>query len=119
MIESMKVGSVFLLVLFVLHSQAQSQKGRTGNTSHGSLAVTATVDSSVWLFAGPDGKQQVIVANAPDPKQSFFRSRDAVQFTFPESPRRFELKNEIVTSKFEENGRIVQRSVQVTTVVAK
>lgn len=31
-----------------------------------------TVKSSVWLMMTPDGKQETIVANAPDSKESFF-----------------------------------------------
>src|SRR5579859_3770101 len=74
----MKVGALFAVLIFtfsVCHSQSQSK--HPGGSAQGSLNVTATVVPSVWLVMGPDGKQDVIVANAPDPKESFYRAAPA------------------------------------------
>jgi hypothetical protein len=74
----MKVGALFVLLICtfsVCHSQSQSK--HPGGSAQGSLNVTATVVPSVWLVMEPDGKQDVIVANAPDPKESFYRAAPA------------------------------------------
>jgi hypothetical protein len=72
--DAMKVGPVLILLVFfssITHSQPQS--GNLPGSAKGSLTVTATVESSVFLVIEPDGRQQVVVANAPDPKESFYR----------------------------------------------
>jgi hypothetical protein len=68
----MRVGFVLILVFLICnvsHSQAPSRQ--SGVSAQGSLTVTAIVEPSVWLVMEPDGKSNVVVANAPDPKQSF------------------------------------------------
>jgi hypothetical protein len=68
----MKVGLVIILVLFTCNvSHAQARQGQLGSSAQSSLTVTATVESSVWLIMEPNGKREVVVANAPDPKESF------------------------------------------------
>jgi hypothetical protein len=72
----MKVEFVLILFLFgcnVAHSQ--ERHGQTGSSAQSSLTVTATVEPSVWLIEEPDGKRDVVVANAPDPKESFYHPR--------------------------------------------
>jgi hypothetical protein len=39
-----------------------SQSGST----HGTLTVTVTVDTSVGVLKGPDGQQRIVIANAAD-----------------------------------------------------
>ena len=136
----MKVGPVVILVLItsIAHSQAHRQPG---SAAQGSLTVTANVESSVWLVA-LDGKRDLVVANAPDPKESFSHSRPhkskrsapaavqtavkkevvrqdgaAVQFSFPMAPRQFEVTRKTVMMDVTENGRTEQHPVTVTTVV--
>jgi hypothetical protein len=71
----MKVGSLLVLVLFTFNvSHSQSNGGRSGGSNQGSLTVTATVEPSVSLIMEPDGKRDVVVANAPDSKESFSRA---------------------------------------------
>ena len=71
---------LLLLVLFTISvAKAQSPDKHSGGTAAGSLQVTATVAPSVWLVIDPDskdpdGKQQTVVANAPDAKETFFHA---------------------------------------------
>jgi hypothetical protein len=68
----MKVGPVFILVLLTCSvAQSQARRGQSGSAATSSLTVTATVTPSVWLVMEPDGKRELVVANAPDPKESF------------------------------------------------
>jgi hypothetical protein len=143
----MKVGPVLILVLVIsniAHSQA-GQHGQSGSAVQGSLTVTATVESSVWLV-DPDGKREIVVANAPDPKESFSQPRSlkrksaapaalvkqpaktkeparqddaAVQFTFPTSSKQFEVTKKTVVMDVSEGGKTERRPVVVTTVVAQ
>ena len=64
--------SVMALLGYSL-AHAQSPQRGTGKSAEGSLTVTAVVDSSVSFVMKPDGTQQVIVANAPDGQQFFYR----------------------------------------------
>jgi hypothetical protein len=48
--------------------QIQSRPQRPAGSAEGTLAVTATVVSSTGVVIGPDGQQQIIVANAADPR---------------------------------------------------
>jgi hypothetical protein len=74
MIRVMKVGPVLVLLLLISYpADSQSHPGKLSGSAQGSLTVTATVESSVWLVMEPDGKQEIFVANAPDPKESFYR----------------------------------------------
>jgi hypothetical protein len=69
----MQAGRVLLLFLFSCSVvQGQSPYKQSGGPAEGSLRVTVTVEPSVWLRMGPDGKQEMVVANAPDAKEAFF-----------------------------------------------
>jgi hypothetical protein len=115
----------------------------------GSLTVTATVEPSVWLVMEPDGKRDVIVANAPDSRESFSHAAiqarrksasmakkqnslraisqqsphnqdDAtVHFDFPIVSRQFDVTHKTVLMDVSEAGKTVARPVTVTTVVAQ
>ncbi|MGC2742666.1 MAG: hypothetical protein WA672_05725 [Candidatus Angelobacter sp.] len=68
----MQVRPVLILVLFTFSfSSAQSNHGRAGGSAPASLTITATVVPSVWLSMDPAGKQEVMVANSADSKESF------------------------------------------------
>ena len=70
----MQAGPVRLLVFLLLAInvlEAQSSQKHSGGTAPGSLQVTVTVVPSVWLVMDPDGKLEAVVANAPDPTDSF------------------------------------------------
>ena len=72
----MHVGPVRLLILLLLAInilEAQSIQKHSDGPATSSLRVTATVVPSVWLIMDPDGKQETVVANAPDPKEDFVR----------------------------------------------
>jgi len=143
---NMKVGPVIILVLFtcnVAHSQAQH--GQSGSSTQSSLTITATVEPSVWLIMEPDGNRDVVVANAPDSKESFshvpvkagkknaaakketssFTSQElprhqddaAVQFTFPIAPPHFEVTKKNAMMEVSEGGKAYRRPVMVTMVV--
>jgi|ERR1700704_2307084 len=60
-----------LLLLPITILEAQSVQKPSGGPATSSLRVTATVVPSVWLVMDPDGKQETVVANAPDPKEDF------------------------------------------------
>jgi len=74
MIRVMKVGPVVVLLLLISYpAHSQSHPEKLSGSAQGSLTVTATVEPSVWLVMESDGKQEIFVANAPDPKESFSR----------------------------------------------
>ena len=50
----------------------------TGNGAEGHLTVMVTVVSSVGLVMSPEGEQQIIIANAADPKDNVSRFQPAV-----------------------------------------
>jgi len=74
----MQAGPVLPLFLFAFNVftfnvvQGQSPHQQSGGPAQGSLRVTVTVEPSVWLMMGPDGRREMVVANAPDSKESFF-----------------------------------------------
>jgi len=143
----MKVGFVLILVFLICsvsHSQAPSRQ--SGSSAQGSLTVTAIVEPSVWLVMEPDGKRDVVIANAPDPKESFShvpvnkagrksaapttakhtsiakelvhnQNHDAVQFSFPTSSKQFDVSRRTVMMDVSEGGVTARRPVIVTTVV--
>lgn len=146
----MKVSHVLILVLFICSiAQSQTRHEQSGASAASSLTVTATVAPSVWLVMEPDGKQNMVVANAPDPKESFshspakahrksptlakkqtsssaisresLRSQDdtAVQFNFPNASKQFEVTQKTVMMDVSENGKTGARPVTVTTIVAQ
>ena len=94
--KAMKNAGIFLvLALASVIASAQSRPGQIGHSAQGTLTVTVIVESSVGLVAGADGKQQLIVANAPDPKQTFSRQAPSVAYSFPGKPVRFEVTREM------------------------
>ncbi|MGZ7104655.1 MAG: hypothetical protein ACXVKC_04410 [Candidatus Angelobacter sp.] len=140
----MKVGFVLILIIFTFNlSYSQARHGRSGSSAHSSLTVTATVEPSVWLDMEADGKRELVVANAPDPQESFSHApagkaakksavpakeqnssttlphhqHAAVQFSFPMAPRQFEVTRKTVVMDVTEDGRAERRPVTVTTVV--
>src|SRR5579859_7470668 len=139
----MKVGFVFILILFPFSiSHSQARHGQSGSSAQGALTVTATVESSVWLVMETDGKRDVVVANAPDPKQSFYhaearhrkrqpaagkppsirkealRTQDgSIQFSFPTGPKQFDVTKKTLMMDVSEGGRSERRPVVVTTIV--
>jgi hypothetical protein len=146
----MKVVFVFILFLFsCADGQSQVRPDHSGSSAHSSLTVTATVAPSVWLVMEPDGKQNIVVANAPDPKESFShaatkarRKREtlakrqnspnaisqkllnnqddaAVRFEFPIASSQFDVTKTTVIMGVSEGGKMVKRPVIVTTVVAQ
>jgi hypothetical protein len=146
----MKVGFVIILVLFTFNvSRSQARHGKSGSSAQSSLAVTATVEPSVWLVMESDGKREVIVANAPDSRESFshtvtqargkkasmakkqnfsaakshglLRNQDetAVQFNFPSVSAQFDVTQKTVMMDVSESGKTVARPVTVTTIVAQ
>jgi hypothetical protein len=147
---SMKVGPVIILVLFTFNvSRSQARHGKSGSSAQSSLTVTATVEPSVWLVMEPDGKRDVVVANAPDPKESFShrfpkphktsasptkkqnssvaKSQEPLQkqddtevhFDFPTASRQFDVTQKTVMVNVSEGAKTVARPVTVTTVVAQ
>jgi hypothetical protein len=146
----MKVGPVFISVLFICTiAQSQTRHGQSGSSAHSSLSVTATVTPSVWLVMEPDGKQDMVVANAPDPIESFSHARakarrqsanltekqhsslvrsqerlqkqedTSVHFDFPTVSRQFDVTQKTVIVNVSEGAKTVARPVIVTTVVAQ
>lgn len=96
----------------------------------------------------PDGKQNVVVANAPDPKESFSpgvtvkagkraaqstkqpssamhgksphnQTENSVQFNFPTASKQFDVTQKTVIMNVSEGGKTVARPVIVTTVVTE
>jgi len=146
----MKAGpvlSVLLLVLFTFNqAHAQARQKQPGQTAQSSLTITATVAPSVWLVMEPDGKRDIVVANAPDGKDSFVhvpaasagkkkteaekqsfadaaRARHsqsaAVQFSFPAAPQQLEVTTATVMMDVAEGGKTERQTVKLTTVVAR
>jgi len=64
---------IALLAFLAVPAPAQSRSTHEA-TAEGSLTVTAVVNSSVGFMRTPDGRQLLIIANAPDPKETFFLS---------------------------------------------
>jgi hypothetical protein len=146
----MKVGPVLILVLFICSiAQSQTRHGQSGASAASSLTITATVAPSVWLVMEPDAAQKVVVANVPDPKESFSHSsakahrkspalakkqnssiakpqqplqeeRDtSVRFDFPTVSKQFDVTRKTVIMNVSEGGKTVARPVTVTTIVAQ
>ncbi|HJX00797.1 MAG TPA: hypothetical protein VJ453_11580 [Terriglobales bacterium] len=141
----MKVGFVLILVLICNVSHSQALRKQSGSSAQSSLTVTAIVEPSVWLVMEPDGQSDVFVANAPDPKQSFFHAplskpgrksaalakakhtgivkqpvrnqNSAVQFSFPTGSKQFDVSKRTIMMDVFERGVTARRPVIVTTVV--
>jgi hypothetical protein len=146
----MKVGPVIILVLFTFNvSRSQVRHGKSGSSAQSSLTVTATVEPSVWLVMEPDGKRDVVVANAPDPKESFshrsakpdrtsaalakkqnpsiaksqvpLQKQDdtGIHFDFPTGSRQFDVTQKTVMVNMSKGAKTVARPVTIMTVVAQ
>ena len=145
----MKVAFVIVVVLFNCSvAQSQTPTRQSGSSTASSLTVTATVAPSVWLVMEPDGKQNVVVANAPDPKESFSpvvpaksgkraaqankqassampgksrhnQAENSVRFNFPTASKQFDVTQKTVIMNLSEGGKTVERPVIVTTIVAQ
>ena len=110
----MQAGRVLILFLFTSSVvQGQSPYKQSGGPAQGSLRVTVTVEPSVWLRMGPDGKQEMVVANAPDPKESFFHVPSQTE------AKQFEVKQEIRMMDVNKGGKAGRQPVKVTTVVSR
>lgn len=145
----MQGGPILLLVICIFSvAQSQARHGQAGSSASGTLTVTATVESSVFAMMEPDGKQELVVANSPDSKESFAhdpptkagrkgairakkqtfsaiarelpRRQDdaAVQFRFPTVSKEFEVTKKQVMMEVSEGGKTERRPVTVTTIVA-
>ena len=69
---------ILILTVFILLTRS-SASAAVKSGGNGELRVTVTVVSSVGIMIGPDGKQRVVVANAPDLQREFeamFRTSD-------------------------------------------
>jgi hypothetical protein len=143
----MKVGPVLILVLFTMKvAHAQARHAESGASTQSSLAVTATVEPSVWLVMEPDGKRDLVVANAAEPKESFSHNQPkghrkdsalaaekqtaipkrlvrapnaGIQFGFPTGSKQFEVTKTTLMREVSEGGKTERRPVMVTTVVPK
>jgi len=146
----MKVGFAFILVVFIGSvAQSQARPKQSDLSTPNSLTVRVTVVPSVWLVMEPDGTRKVVVANAPDARESFSHAPttkdrkkhaalakgetsstviqkaltnqgdNAVQFSFPSVSKRFELTQKTVTMSVFEGGKTEARAVTVTTIVAQ
>lgn len=108
----MKAGLVRLLLLLVLLtvnlSYSQSRRGNAGGSAQSSLTVTANLVPSVGLVLQPDGKQEMIVANAADAKEAFFHVP---------VPKRFDVNQETRVIEIVNRGKAERLPVQITTVV--
>ena len=146
----MQAGLVLLLILFSCSVvQGQTPHKQSGGPAEGSLRVTAIVESSVWLVIASDGKQETVVANAPDPKEAFFhvpvihvpvikdrqtltahpsaampqkagnQDHAAVQFSLAQETKQFEVTHEIMMMNVSHDGKPGRQPVRVITVVPR
>ena len=108
---------LILLAIAFNAASAQSRPGPAGRSAQGALTVTVVVESSVGLVAGPDGRQQLIVANAPDTRETFSRQEPAVAYSFPGKSVRFDVMRK--TQAMNAAGKANHRTVTITTVVPR
>jgi hypothetical protein len=141
----MKAGTLLALVVFTFTlSYSQSQHKMSGGSAQGTLTVSVTVVPSVWLIMEAEGKQEIMVANAPDSKESFSqpahpkpkpsarpsrrpakavspvaqqKSSSEVSYRFPTGSTKFEVTEETKMMNVTEGGKTTQQPVRVTTVV--
>jgi len=112
--------TVAILILFAIASiaaSAQSPQGRVGHSTQATLTVTVVVESSVGLVASPDGRQKLIVANAPDSRETFSRQMPAVAYNFPGKRVHFDVTRE--TQVMNATGKANHQPVTITTVVPR
>jgi hypothetical protein len=55
--------------------------------ANGTLAVTASVQTSVALVTEPDGSQRIVIANATDPRDNVSRVEPAKQYPVNGQPK--------------------------------
>jgi hypothetical protein len=63
---------IFVFILVFLSMPAVAQSNGKGS-AEGTLSVTATLVASATLTFGPDGKQEIVIANAPDSRDNVSR----------------------------------------------
>ena len=111
------IGTFILLAIASIAASAQSRQGHVGRSAQGTLTVTVVIESSVGLIAGPDGRQQLVVANAPDSRETFSRHTPAVAYNFPVKPVHFDVTSETQVMKV--TGKANRQPVAITTVVPR
>ena len=124
--KAMKTAILLLVFAFAgTATSGQSRQGQIGHSAQGSLTVTVVVESSVGLIASPNGKQQLVVANAPDSKETFSGqaplkkdSRASVVYSFPGKPVHFDVTRETQLTNVT-SGKAVYPPVTVVTVVPR
>jgi len=110
------LGILILLVIAAsVAAPAQSRPVQVGRSAQGSLTVTIVIESSVGLVTSPDGRQQLMVANAPDPRETFSRQAPAVAYKFPVKLAHFDVTRE--TQVMNVTGKANHQPVTITTVV--
>ena len=106
--------------VLMLVSSAHSQQVSGGHTAQASLTVTVMVESSVGLVPGEDGKPQLIVANAPDPRETFSPrtavSKSSVLYAVAGKPVHVEVTRETEMLRIN-GGKTGRQPVTVVTVV--
>ena len=111
------LGTLILLAIASVAASAQSRQGQVGRSAQGTLTVTVVVESSVGLVASPDGRQQLIVANAPDSRETFSPQMPAVAYNFPGKPVHFDIMR--ATKMLNVTGKSNHQPVTITTVVPR
>jgi hypothetical protein len=106
---------VFILAAIVAPAQSPAPQA--------TLRVTVVVKSSVALVPAADGSQQLVVANAPDPKETFSatgplggEARGVVHYTPPAGPVPFDVIREIRSMKTTGDKAVPRPSAVVTAV---
>jgi hypothetical protein len=99
--QRLKLVCIALFVSTTVGAAAQSPHDRNSRSAQGSLTVSVVVESSVGLMPGSDGQHRLVVANAPDPKETFSpreslnkNSRSPVSYSFPRRPADFDRTRE-------------------------
>ena len=138
----MKAALLLLAVIFPLNLHSQAKKGQTGNSGQASLNVTAVVEPFVSLTTNPDGKKELVVVNLPtaapaakasknavlpigksavkNAKETLSKEREAeVIYVFPAKTNEFDVTHQTVVMNVTDAGKTEQRTVNVTTVVAR
>ena len=126
------------------HPQSNgTRQSHAGGSAESTLTITATVQATVSIDMSHAGEQRVIVANAPDPKESFYRSplsrqsktvnaraeirkkaaadpsEAAVAYSFPAKPGQFEVIRTTRVMDVSDGGKTHPQAVAVITVVAR
>ena len=123
--QGLKLVCLALFVSLTVIAAAQSPHDRNVRSAQGSLTVNVIVESSVGLIQGADGENQLVVANAPDSKETFSPrgslnkdSRSPVSYSFPGEPADFDRSCETRVMDVSD-GNKVHQPVTVLTVVPR